>query len=73
MNKPETTRSAGRLMTVIGNSVSRLRNSIMQGELRPAKRDRENTFFHSSYAPLSSVVVERPGSPRPPWSLESDA
>jgi DNA-binding GntR family transcriptional regulator len=38
MNKPETTKSAGRLMTVIGNSVSRLRNSIMQGELRPGQK-----------------------------------
>jgi DNA-binding GntR family transcriptional regulator len=38
MNKPETTKSAGRLMTVIGNSVSRLRHSIMQGELRPGQK-----------------------------------
>jgi DNA-binding GntR family transcriptional regulator len=38
MNNPETTRSVGRLMTVIGNSVSRLRNSIMQGELRPGQK-----------------------------------
>src|SRR5678816_3261076 len=38
MSKTETTRSAGRLMTVIGNSVSRLRNSIMQGELRPGQK-----------------------------------
>jgi DNA-binding GntR family transcriptional regulator len=38
MSKSDTTRSAGRLMTVIGNSVSRLRNAIMQGELRPGQK-----------------------------------
>lgn len=38
MNKPEITRASGRLMTVIGNSVNRLRNSIMQGELRPGQK-----------------------------------
>jgi DNA-binding GntR family transcriptional regulator len=38
MNKPQMTRATGRLVTVIGNSVSRLRNAIMQGELRPGQK-----------------------------------
>jgi DNA-binding GntR family transcriptional regulator len=38
MNKPQMPRATGRLVTVIGNSVSRLRNAIMQGELRPGQK-----------------------------------
>jgi DNA-binding GntR family transcriptional regulator len=38
MSKPETPGSPDRLTTVIGNSVSRLRNAIMQGELRPGQK-----------------------------------
>ena len=32
------TRAAGRLVTVIGHSVSRLRSAIMQGELHPGQK-----------------------------------